>query len=122
MIIEEEEKKEACRPSKIDSNLIYNWHAKQHEEFNSDEDVDEEVQLNLVGSFKPGKEELKFHESSIKNPTRDFAEKNKRKLPADLAKNLEAEILEAVEIRRKQDMEMRASKIEEAKKNQEIQN
>ena len=75
-----------------------------------------------MGSFKPGKEELKFHESSIKNPTRDFAEKNKRKLPADLAKKLEAEILEAVEIRRKQDMEMRAVKIEEAKKNQEIQN
>lgn len=102
--------------------MIYNWHAKQHEEFNSDEDVDEEVQPNHVASFKPGKKELKLHESSANNPTRDFAEKNKRKLPADLAKKLEAEVSEALEIRRKQDMELRASKIEEAKKNQEIQN
>jgi hypothetical protein len=27
-VFEEEEKKEASRPLKIDSDLIYNWHAK----------------------------------------------------------------------------------------------
>lgn len=77
---------------------------------------------NQVASFKPGKEELQLHVSSTNNPTRDFSEKNKRKLPADIAKKLEVDVAEAVEVRKKQDMEMRANKIEEAKKNQEIQN
>lgn len=88
----EEEIKEAIRPSKIDSDLIFNWHAKSHEEFNSDEDVDEEVVPNRLASFKPGKEELKLHVSNTGDATKDFAQKNKRKLPEDLAKKLQVDV------------------------------
>ena len=72
---------------RIESEQVYNWNFDVHDEGFSDEDVDEGV-LPVINLYNPGKVNLVLPHGFDGDPTKGMKEKNKRKLPKDIAKRL----------------------------------
>lgn len=69
---------------------------------------------NKLESFKPGKQTLQLHNSKVTDATKDFLQKNKRKLPDNLSKDMKQLLLDQENNEKKVGEEARRKKIQDA--------